>query len=155
MVGIGTNNSGLNAWMQVEAEKYYVIWILVYLTGLVVIKWSICVTLSRILPPAHGKMRISVWCLMGLSLASWCVSFFGVLLLCRPVQATWDKTLIANGKGECGDSSHMVGISQTVTVASVLTDLGCTVLPGILMFKSNMMKSSKFEAFGLLSIASM
>ncbi|ROW10407.1 hypothetical protein VMCG_02064 [Cytospora schulzeri] len=153
-VGVGTKNNGLNAWMNVQTEKWYTVWILVYLTGMVVIKSSICVTLSRILPPTHGKMRTSVWCLMSLSWASWCVSFFGVLLLCRPIEATWDKTIIAAGKGECGSTSNLVGISQTVTVASVVTDIGCTVLPGILMFKSNMLKSSKLEAFSLLSIAS-
>lgn len=153
-MGVGTKNSGLNAWMEVQTEKWYTIWILAYLTGMVVIKSSICVTLARILPPTQVRMRTSVWCLMSLSWIAWCVSFFGVLLLCRPVEASWDKTIIAEGKGECGSTSNLVGISQTVTVASVLTDVGCTVLPAILMFNSNMVKSSKFEVFALLSIAS-
>lgn len=153
-VGVGTKNCGLNAWMEVQTGKFYTIWILVYLTGMVVIKSSICVTLRRILPPTQIKMRTSVWCLMSLSWISWCVSFFGVILLCRPMRASWDKSLVAEGKAKCGSTSNLVGISQTVTVASILTDIGCTVLPGILMLKSNMVKSSKLEVFTLLSIAS-
>lgn len=70
------------------------------------------------------------------------------------MRASWDKSLVAEGKAKCGSTSNLVGISQTVTVASILTDIGCTVLPGILMLKSNMVKSSKLEVFTLLSIAS-
>ncbi|KAK7991343.1 hypothetical protein PG988_000137 [Apiospora saccharicola] len=40
----------------------------------------------------------------------------------------------------------MVAISQTVTVASVLTDTGCALLLGIMLWKTQMAKTSKLES---------
>lgn len=153
-VGIGTKNSGLNTWLQSQAEKYYTIWILCYLSGMVMIKSSVCVTLRRILPPTQWKMHASVWVLVGLSWASWCVAFFAVILLCRPIEANWNPNLVTEGKAECGSKSVLVGISQTVTSCSIITDVGCTVLPGIMLWKTSMEKTSRLEVFALLSIAS-
>lgn len=58
-----------------------------------------CVTLARILPPTQANMRTSVWCLMSPGWVAWCVSFFGVLLLCRPVEATSSPRVTIGGTG--------------------------------------------------------
>ncbi|KAK7931056.1 hypothetical protein PG985_001768 [Apiospora marii] len=153
-VGVGTRNAGLNAWLTVESNKWYLFWILAYLSGMVVLKTSVCTTLLRILPPSMTVFRACVYGLIVVSWAAWCVSFLGVLLLCRPLEASWRPELVAEGKGECGGQDVMVAISQTVTVASVLTDTGCALLPGIMLWKTQMAKTSKLEVFALVSIAS-
>ncbi|KAK8044083.1 hypothetical protein PG993_004107 [Apiospora rasikravindrae] len=153
-VGVGTRNAGLNAWLAVESSKWYLFWILMYLSGMVVLKTSVCTTLLRILPPSMTAFRVCVYVLIFLSWAAWCVSFIGVLSLCRPLEATWRPSLVAEGKATCGGQEVMVAISQAVTVASVLTDTGCAVLPGIMLWKTQMAKTSKLEVFALVSIAS-
>ncbi|KAK8115559.1 hypothetical protein PG984_012061 [Apiospora sp. TS-2023a] len=153
-VGVGTRNAGLNAWLTIESSKWYLFWILVYLSGMVVLKTSVCTTLLRILPPTMTAFRACVYVLIFVSWAAWCVSFLGVLLLCRPVEASWRPSLVAEGKAKCGGQDVMVAISQTVTVASVLTDTGCALLPGIMLWKTQMAKTSKLEVFALVSIAS-
>ncbi|KAK8085781.1 hypothetical protein PG997_007052 [Apiospora hydei] len=121
-MGVGTRDAGLNAWLAVESSKWYLFWILVYLSGMVVLKTSVCTTLLRILPPSMTAFRACVWVLIFVSWAAWC--------------------------------DVMVAISQTVTVASVLTDTGCALLPGIMLWKTQMAKTSKLEVFALVSIAS-
>ncbi|KAK8070228.1 hypothetical protein PG994_006844 [Apiospora phragmitis] len=152
--GVGTRNAGLNARLTVEASKWYLFWILVYLSDMVVLKTSVCTTLLRILPPSMALFRGCVYGLIFVSWAAWCVSFLGVLLLCRPVEASWRPSLVAEGKATCGGQDVMVAISQTVTVASVLTDMGCALLPGIMLWQTQMAKTSKLEVFALVSIAS-
>lgn len=154
-MGVGTKNIDLNPWLQAQAEKFYMIWILMYLSGMVMIKSSICVTLLRILPPFQQKMRICTWVLMGLAWSAWCVAFFGVLLLCRPIEANWNTALVTEGKAKCGSTSVLVGISQTVTACSITTDIGCTVLPGVMLWHTRMAKTMSLQVFALLSIASM
>ncbi|TLD07246.1 hypothetical protein PgNI_10361 [Pyricularia grisea] len=158
-VGIGTFNKNLNDWLSVQASKIYTIWILVYLCAMVMIKTSICITLLRILPHGPRKsltntLRLCTWTLIGLTCAAWCVSFIGILTLCRPIQASWDKSLVATGKAQCGSQEALIGISQTVTATGIITDFGCTILPGIMLWKSPMGQSFKIQILFLLSVAS-
>ncbi|KAK7943905.1 uncharacterized protein PG986_013018 [Apiospora aurea] len=129
-MGVGTRNAGLNAWLAVESSRWYLFWILVYLSGMVALKTSVCTTLLRILPPSITAFRACVWVLIFVSWAAW------------------------EGKPTCGGQEVMVAISQTVAVASVLTDTGCALLPGIMLWKTQMAKTSKLEVFALVSIAS-
>lgn len=123
--------------------------------GMVALKMLVCTTLLRILPSSMTAFRACVWALIFVSWAAWCVSFLGVLLLCRPVEASWRPSLVAEGKAKCGGQDVMVAISQTVTVVSVLTDTACALLPGIMLWKTQIAKTSKLEVFALVSIASM
>lgn len=153
-VGIGAVNSRLNAWMMVESEKYYIIWILIYVISLAQIKSSICATLWRI--GSHRKnVRITLYFLMALVIMSFLVTFIGVLLFCSPIEANWDTSLLDTVSGaHCGTMEAMIGISHTATVTTIITDVGCAVLPGVLLWKTNMRPQAKREVYALMSIAS-
>lgn len=102
-VGVGTVDSRLNAWMDIEAMKYFTIWILVYVVGLALIKSSICTTIWRISSVRHS-MRVTVYFLFGLVWASFLVTFVGMLLYCSPIRANWDTSLVLSGKGKVSNS---------------------------------------------------
>src|SRR5690242_20296333 len=86
-VGIGSIDKNLNPWMQAESQKFYIIWITVYVVAVALIKTSVCVTLRRIAAKAVPILRYSIWVLFVLTWASFCVTFFGILTFCRPVEA--------------------------------------------------------------------
>ncbi|KAH8196424.1 hypothetical protein TruAng_009411 [Truncatella angustata] len=153
-VGIGSKNDRLNSWLQAEAQKFYIIWITIYVIGVALIKSSVCTTLVRIAAKAHRVMRIAVWGLLGLTWASFCVTFFGILTFCRPVEANWNTALVTEGKATCASTETLIGISHTNTGTSIATDFGCMVLPGLLLWKTQMRTRAKLRVFGLLSVAS-
>lgn len=153
-VGVGTANARLNAWLQTEAMKYYTIWILLYVAGLAQVKSSICAMIWRIGMVRRG-VRVTLALLLGLVWASFLVTFAGVLLYCAPVEANWDASLLATVAGaRCGSVAAMIGISHTATATTLITDVGCAVLPGVLLWKANMKTRAKLEVFTLLSVAS-
>lgn len=86
LVGLGRLNEDLNAWQQAEAVKYYVIWILLYVVGLATVKSSICITIRRI-ASINRRLKTTVWILLGVTWASFLVTFLGTLLYCQPVEA--------------------------------------------------------------------
>lgn len=154
-VGIGSKNDKLNTWMQAESEKYYLIWITVYVLGVALVKSSVCTTLKRVAPRADRVMSYAIWCLLGLTWASFCVTFFGILTYCTPVEANWNTALVTQGKAHCADTETLIAISHTNTTTSILTDIGCLVLPGKLLWKAQMKTKAKLLVFCLLSVASL
>jgi uncharacterized membrane protein YhaH (DUF805 family) len=92
LAGLGRLNVDLNDWQQAEAVKYYVIWILVYVVALATVKSSICITIRRI-ASTQKPLKITVWCLLAVTWASFLITFFGTLFYCRPVRALckWEK----------------------------------------------------------------
>lgn len=131
-----------------QGLKYLILWMLVYVVGLMTIKCSICVTLLRI---ATNKKpyRIAIYALLGLTVATCIVTFVGVLLLCRPVSANW------TGKGECASMSSMVALSYTSTAATIGTDLACAVVPAMMLWNTQMTRHKKLSVMVLLSFGSM
>lgn len=153
-MGVGTKNEELNPYLLVEGQKAFTIWILQYVVCLALIKSSICVTLLRIAKTKRG-MEIALWCLLCVVWASFFVTFIGVLLFCRPVQASWDTSLVLAGKATCATMNVMIGLSHTATVSTLVTDIGCTVLPGVLLWSTQMKSRAKLRVFGMLVVASM
>lgn len=152
-VGVGTVNARLNAWMQTQAMKWYTIWILIYVIGLALLKSSICMMIWRIASVRRG-MRITLIFLLSLVWASFFVTFIGVLLYCSPVEANWETHLVLEGKARCGSIAAMIGLSHTATVTTIITDIGCAMLPGVLLWRTQMKSQAKLEVFALMSVAS-
>ncbi|KAI5927933.1 hypothetical protein F4810DRAFT_645953 [Camillea tinctor] len=152
-VGLGSPDSKHNEFFAVEGKKYFTIWILVYVHALATIKSSVCITILRI-AGANNKMRIAIWVLLAITWASYFVTFIGDMLVCRPIEGSWDTALVLSGKATCAPMELMIGLSHTATGSTITTDLACAVLPGIVLWNAQMDKKSKFSAFVLLSFAS-
>ncbi|KAK1984928.1 hypothetical protein LZ30DRAFT_406463 [Colletotrichum cereale] len=151
--GLGTRNEHLNPTMMVESIKYLMIWMLLYITALCAIKASICFTTLRI-ATTMPKLRVAVYALLGLTIATFFTTFIGVLLLCRPVEANWNQALIKEGRGECSSVTSMLGLSYTSTAATIATDLACAVLPAIILWQTQMKLSTKIVVSTILSFGS-
>lgn len=129
-------------------------WIITYLLAMVTLKTAVCVTLLRILPQVQSKMRTAVWILLAICWVAWGIDFIAVLTLCQPIEASWNSNLVLEGKAVCGSQVVLIVVSHILTAASIVTDAGCTILPGIMLWKMQMHRTSKLEVFALLSIAS-
>jgi hypothetical protein len=153
LVGLGRMNKDLNAWQQSTAMKYYIIWILVYVVALATVKSSICITIMRI-ASMKANLRYTVYALLSIVWASFFITFIGTLLYCRPVSAIWSPQLIMSGKGSCAPVDTFIIIAHTATVSTIVTDLALVVVPGVILWNTQMKKQAKLQAFGLLSFAS-
>lgn len=91
---------------------------------------------------------MTVFTLLGLTIATMLVTLIGVLLLCKPVSANW------TGQGECASMSSMVALSYTSTASTILTDLSLAVLPGVMIWRTVMKTRQKIGIFVLLSFGS-
>ncbi|KAL7628345.1 hypothetical protein AAE478_002547 [Parahypoxylon ruwenzoriense] len=152
-VGLGTHDSSHNAFLAEEGKKYFTIWILVYVHALATVKSSVCITILRI-AGTRTAMRIAIWTLLAITWASYLVTFIGDMLVCQPIEASWKPELVLEGKAYCSPMELMIGLSHTATGSTVATDLACAVLPGIVLWNTQMDKKAKLSAYALLSFAS-
>ncbi|RAL64750.1 hypothetical protein DID88_001781 [Monilinia fructigena] len=152
-VGLGSHNDRLNGYFAVQGTKYLMLWMMFYVMGLAIIKSSICVTLLRI-ASAQKVYRLFVWGLLTLTICTFLVTLIGILLLCTPVAANWDTSLITDGKGSCSGMGTMIALSYTSTASTILTDLACAVFPGVMLYRTQMPTRRKIQVGLLLSFAS-
>ncbi|KAF4447209.1 hypothetical protein F53441_9257 [Fusarium austroafricanum] len=152
--GIGSKNDKRNDYLQAESQKFDIIWITVYVCAVALIKTSVCLTMQRIAEKSNQIIRYAIWSLFFLTWASFCVTFFGILTFCRPVEANWDTYLVLEGKATCAGTDTLIGISHTNTATSIITDVGCIVMPGIMLWKTHMSVKKKLQVSCLLSLAS-
>lgn len=154
LIGVGTRQAGLNTWMGENSMKWYVIWILQYVMALALVKSSICLTILRI-ASNRKALRISVYVLLALTWASFLVTFIGTLLYCQPTEAMWKIELVMTGQGKCAPVSTFVAIGHVATSSTIATDLALAVLPGWILWNTQMKTQMKLQVFGLLSFASL
>ncbi|KAI1386874.1 uncharacterized protein F4822DRAFT_431740 [Hypoxylon trugodes] len=152
-VGLGSRDDKHNEFFSEEGKKYFTIWILVYVHALATVKSSVCVTLLRIAGTRQAMQR-AVWVLLVITWASYLVTFIGDMLVCRPLEASWKPSLVLSSEAYCAPMEVMIGLSHTATGSTVATDLACAVLPGIILWNTQMDKKSKWSAYALLSFAS-
>ncbi|KAF3001295.1 hypothetical protein E8E13_004815 [Curvularia kusanoi] len=153
LVGLGRLEQDLNAWQWSEAMKYYIIWILTYVVGLALVKSSVCITIQRI-ASTQKALVYTVWVLLGITWASFFITFLGTLLYCQPVNTIWTPALALSGEGKCAKVSTFVIIGHVATVSTIVTDLALVVVPAIMLWNTQMKRGSKIQAFCLLSFAS-
>lgn len=140
--------------MKKDAMMWQLIWLLVYTWTLGMVKSSICVTLLRIADTMR-YFRRCVYVLLGMTVASWLITFIGLLVLCRPIAGNWDPNLVAQGKAECAPPSVIVALGYISTCITVSTDLACAVLPAFLLWNMQMATRNKILIGLLLSFGSL
>ncbi|KAL6703425.1 hypothetical protein ACN47E_009684 [Coniothyrium glycines] len=153
LVGLGRRQRVLNAWQQSEALKCYFIWTLNYVVALATVKSSVCITVMRI---ASNKtnMLIAIYVLLGITWASFFITFFGALLYCRPVETMWTPRTVQNGQGSCAPAEIFMIVGYIATAITIVTDLVLAIVPAVILWNMRMEKKRKLQAFGLLSSAS-
>jgi hypothetical protein len=152
-VGLGRKEEDLNEWQWMNALKYYIIWILMYVVALGLVKSSVCLTILRI-ASTKRPLRLTVWVLLGVTWCSFLITFSGTLLYCQPVRAIWSPRLIQSGEGHCAPTEIFIVIAHTATVSTIVTDLALVIVPAMLLWETQMKRQAKLQAWALLSFAS-
>lgn len=149
--GIGTKDAKLNAMMQSDGRRvrsaqhgkgptdsilqYLWYFQVIYCCSLLFIKGSICAMLLRI---AVGRTyRIIIWATLIFSTLSTTVVIIGLFLICRPISAAWGHP------GKCSHPVVIASLGYLVSTGALVTDWTCAILPGFMLFKTNMKTSVK------------
>ncbi|KAJ4249732.1 hypothetical protein NW762_012073 [Fusarium torreyae] len=147
--GMGIHENELPEAMIPDGKQFVWLFQIFYCAALVFIKASICVTLLRIaIVPIH---RYIAWATLLMAVASAIIVFISLFVLCRPLHATW------TGQGTCAPASTLAILSYFVSASSLVTDLVCAVLPGFMLWKTQMKTATKISislVLGLGAVAS-
>jgi len=133
--------------------KLYIIWILMYVIALALVKSSVCMTIQRI-TSTRISLRITIWILLAITWASFSITFVGTLTYCQPVRAIWTPKLILSGEATCAPVKTLVIIGHVATTSTIITDMALVVVPGVMLWNTQIKRQAKLQAFGLLSFAS-
>ncbi|KAK6222000.1 hypothetical protein LQW54_001221 [Pestalotiopsis sp. IQ-011] len=141
--GIGKYNAQLNNYLKLESVKYLVIWMMVYFHALLLIKCSVCTTLCRIASP-NKVYRNMTWTLFAIVIANYLTHF------------RWRLDLVSPTIGVvCTGLNAMVGLLYTSTACSIATDVACAVLPGVVLWRTEVKLKTKIGGTILLSFGSL
>ncbi|KAI8725634.1 hypothetical protein NCS52_00135000 [Fusarium sp. LHS14.1] len=144
-VGIGAMDERLNDRMQQDGRMYVWLFQTFYCSSLIFIKSSICLTLLRI--AIEKTHRIIVWMTLVISVISTLIVSIGLLTMCRPISANWDKSA-----GQCSPPIVITSLSYLVSAAAVLTDWVCAILPGFMLYKTQMKRATKISISIILGL---
>ncbi|KAM5349447.1 hypothetical protein ACJ41O_005952 [Fusarium nematophilum] len=148
-VGIGARDDRLNDRVAQDGRMYTWMFQFFYCWSLLFIKAAICVNLLRI--AVKRSHRIITWITLILSCLSTLVVIIGLMLLCRPIAASWDATL----GGKCSPPIVVTSLTYSVSATSVATDLVCSILPGFMLYKAQMKRATKISISIILSMGIM
>lgn len=120
-------------------------WQVFFLSGLVFIKVSICLTLLRI--AVIKWHRTTLWVLIVITVVSTIFVDFYILLQCRPIAATWGEV-----PGTCLSSTITVSITFIISAFNLVTDITTALLPFLMLKDVQMTKQQKTAIISILSL---
>ncbi|KAK2601355.1 hypothetical protein N8I77_010810 [Diaporthe amygdali] len=128
-----------------EGAKSVFLWQVFFLSGLVFIKVSICLTLLRI--AVIKWHRTTLWVLIVITVVSTIFVDFYILLQCRPIAATWGEV-----PGTCLSSTITVSITFIISAFNLVTDITTALLPFLMLKDVQMTKQQKTAIISILSL---
>ncbi|KAF5697606.1 integral membrane protein PTH11 [Fusarium mundagurra] len=146
--GLGAKDDRLNPYLFEKSAMY--IWLYEVFQGsaFIFIKSSICITLLRIaIKKSH---KVIVWIALGISCISAIIAIIGVFTICRPIQASWNKSA-----GTCSPLIVIASLTYLVSAAGVVTDWICAILPGFMLYKTQMRRASKVSICIILGLGAL
>lgn len=116
--------------------KSIVLWQIFYVSGSLLIKTSICVTLIRI-----ATQRRFVYILYGL------IAILAVLVRCRPIAASWNPTL-----GTCLPQTIIITLTYVVSVINIINDFSVAIIPVFMLWNVQMRRKLKILTTMILGL---
>ncbi|KAI1086592.1 hypothetical protein F5B19DRAFT_501184 [Rostrohypoxylon terebratum] len=153
-LGLGTHKDHLTESQERDATMFFAIWLPLYATCLVLIKASICLTMLR-LTQTMRYTRWAIYVLQFLSISAFIISVTGSATSCTNFAANWDRRLLAEGKATCAPVSGVFGITYTTTAITIITDIACAIIPGIVLWNTQLKLKVKVSVGVLLSFGSL
>lgn len=96
--------------------------------------------------PTH---RAIAWVTLGMAICSALIVFISLFVLCEPLPATW------TGEGTCASPATLAILSYFVSASSLVTDLVCAVLPGFMLYKTQMKLATRVSVAIMLGVGAM
>ncbi|KAF7893270.1 uncharacterized protein EAF02_000808 [Botrytis sinoallii] len=124
--GLGVHNLTITAAEMEPAVKYFTLFQLFTLTGTLPVKASICISLMRITPSL--TYRKILYAIMAGSVATVLISDIAVIVTCRPMAFTWDKTI---PDGKCSSINAILILSYCFSGMNIITDWSTALIPRI------------------------
>lgn len=119
----------------------------VYISSLIFIKSSICVTLLRI---AYDKWsRRALYFILFLVDVSGSIVLISLYCICKPYQASWLYPSI----GKCAPDHVLVSIAAFISATAIISDFSCSIIPSIILWRLQMRIGLKITVLGILSLA--
>ncbi|KAJ3530115.1 hypothetical protein NM208_g9472 [Fusarium decemcellulare] len=147
-VGLGTRDEKL---AQVSPEifssglLYTWLFQMFYCLTLIFVKGSICTTLLRI--ATARSHRIISWLTLAVSSMSAFIVIIGLFTMCRPLHATWNRS-----EGECAPPIVLTSLAYQISASSMVTDLVCAILPGFMLWKTQIKIATKISITIILGL---
>ncbi|KAF7949388.1 uncharacterized protein EAE97_002897 [Botrytis byssoidea] len=127
--GLGVHNLTITAAEMEPAVKYFTIFQIFTLTGTLPVKASICISLMRITPSL--TYRKILYAIMAGSVATVLISDVVVIVTCRPMAFTWDKTI---PDGKCSSINAILILSYCFSAMNIITDLSTALIPAFIVW---------------------
>ncbi|KAI9650268.1 hypothetical protein NHQ30_000281 [Ciborinia camelliae] len=139
--GLGVHNLTITAAEMAPAVKLFT------LTGTLPVKASICISLLRITPnPTYKKI---LYAIMAGSIATVLIATIVVILTCRPMAFTWDKTIHG---GKCSSIYPILALSYCFSAMNIITDMCTAILPAFIVWNLKLSPRTKVAISILLGM---
>ncbi|KAH6867874.1 hypothetical protein B0T10DRAFT_419268 [Thelonectria olida] len=142
--GIGAKDVDLNATMQSDGRRYLWFFQVTYCCSLLFIKGSICILLLRI--AIEKTHRIILWTTLTFATLSTSVVIIGLFVICRPISTAWGHP------GKCAPTVVITSLGYLVSAGALVTDWICAILPGFILYKTNMKMWTKISITVILGL---
>ncbi|KAM0314637.1 hypothetical protein ACHAO8_004471 [Botrytis cinerea] len=127
--GLGVHNLTITAAEMEPAVKYFTLFQMFTLTGTLPVKASICISLMRITPSL--TYRKILYAIMAGSVATVLISDIVVIVTCRPMAFTWDKTIPG---GKCSSINAILILSYCFSAMNIITDWSTAIIPAFIVW---------------------
>ncbi|KAI0179848.1 hypothetical protein GGR52DRAFT_528625 [Hypoxylon sp. FL1284] len=151
--GLAELNSTITDHTESRGRKYLIIWTLSYAAALNTVKSSICMTMLR-LARTMRNFQLATYALLALTIFSFVILFISTMTVCTPMDGNWNKSYAAQGRVVCASDHIRMSVSYTTTVITIITDIGCAVLPALIVWKTQLDFKAKLMISILLSFGS-
>lgn len=125
--------------------KSIVLWQIFYVSGSLLIKTSICVTLIRI--ATQRRFVYILYGLIAMSAISTFIAILAVLVRCRPIAASWNPTL-----GTCLPQTIIITLTYVVSVINIINDFSVAIIPVFMLWNVQMRRKLKILTTMILGL---
>lgn len=87
--------------------------------------------------------------IIGASAACTLIGFILLMTICQPLNKTWLGDLV---EGKCTSAALYSTFSYIVSIVTLVTDLGCIIIPAFVVWGLQMPRKVKVSAFCVLSL---
>ncbi|KAI0482158.1 hypothetical protein GGR56DRAFT_670070 [Xylariaceae sp. FL0804] len=146
--GMGMHDGRYTEREGIEAMKYFYLFQDLYVWGSVLIKFSLCCSLTKI-GGEKRWVRWTLWVIAVLVFVTSTLSNVFIITSCTPVAALWDKTMVPR---RCRDWRGTITIAVIYSLVNIVSDFVLALLPVFFLWRIQLPWRQKLPIMGVLSL---